>query len=249
MQGRHILITGAGSGIGLGIARLLHQEGAVLHMTGRRGEPLEEAAREMGDGIFTYTGDLASAQDRADLVAEVTANSGGRLDGLVQNAARYAYQMLDDSPLDDFEAMFAVNVTAPFALTSALRPLLAQGEGKSVVMISSTLGAKPVAGTGAYAASKAALNSLTQTFALEWAGAGIRVNGVLPGVVDTPIHDPGGEGEPSRAEKMSMFAEQHPLGRVGQPKDVAEMVSFLLSERSSWMTGALINVDGGIGLA
>ncbi|MDJ0836446.1 MAG: SDR family oxidoreductase [Acidobacteriota bacterium] len=248
MQGRHILITGGSTGIGFAIAEKLIAAGAHVHITARNPERLREAADRLGGNASAYPGDITSKADRQDLVRQVSLNTEGKLDGLVLNAARYSYQPLEGQDVDDFDDYFRTNVTGPFALVSAALPLLQAGEGKSILFISSTLGSRPIAGVGAYAATKAALNNLAQTLALELAAQNIRVNAVLPGVVDTPIHDPQSEGDMNREDKLAMLGPQHPLGRVGQPEDVAEASVFLLSDKAGWVTGALWHVDGGIGL-
>jgi len=249
MEGRHILITGGSAGIGKGIAEKLHGLGATVHLTGRRAAPLEAVAAELGERVTIHPGDIAVAEDRQALLTAVIEAGGRKLDGLVLNAASYRYQPLLETREEDFRADVEINLMAPFAITKAFVPLLRAGDGKSIVFISSTLGARPVPGAGAYAATKAGLDALTKTFALELAPEGIRVNGIAPGVVDTPIHDPRADGDPSRAEKMTAFAAMHPLGRVGKPSDIAEAAAYLLGSGAGWVTGSLVQVDGGISIA
>lgn len=248
MRDRHILITGGGTGIGYAIAAKLIERGRTVHITGRRSEVLRAAAESLGARAIPHQSDIASREDRERLVSSVREAVDGRLDGLVLNAATFRYQSLLETSDDAFEADYQTNVLGPISLVRDCYSMLKEGEGRSVLFISSTLGARPVPGTGSYAATKAALNSLTTTLALEWAPE-IRVNAILPGVVDTPIHDPSTPGEPSRSEKMAAFAAQHPIGRVGQPGDVAAAAVFLLCEEASWITGTQMNVDGGITIA
>jgi len=159
---------------------------------------------------------------------------------LVNNAAHYVPAPAQDTRLEDWQQHFDTNVTAPFVLCAAARPsLIASGSGV-VVNVLSTLASRPVAGTAAYSASKAALLSLTQTLALEWAADGVRVVAVSPGVVDTPVHS---------RQHLEQLASAHPLGRVGNADEIAQAILFLASPASDWSTGTVLVVDGGISLA
>lgn len=248
MKGWHILITGGSSGIGLALAQTLCDQGAILHISGRSQNHLDDAAKQLGGEVHLYASDTADNAQRERLIADVLKHSGGRLDGLVINAAIYGYQPLLEIDPAMLETYFHTNTAPAFHFVKAFHKALCQGEGKAVLFISSTLATRPVPGTGAYAATKAAMNSLAKSWSLELASDRIRVNCILPGVVNTPIHDPASEGDMSRAEKMAMLAEQHPIGRVGEPMDVASAARFLLSNEAGWITGSEFYVDGGISL-
>jgi NAD(P)-dependent dehydrogenase (short-subunit alcohol dehydrogenase family) len=142
---------------------------------------------------------------------------------------------------DTWDRTFSVNVRGPFLLLRALHELLAAGTSSAVVNVSSTLAEKAIPGMAAYNASKAALNQLTRSVAVEWAPA-IRVNAVMPAVIDTPIHESRGM---SRDDVEAMGA-LHPMGRVGTAEDVAATVVHLLSDAASWLTGVIVPVDGGM---
>ena len=243
-----ILITGGSAGIGRAIAAKMAENGDTLHLVGRNKERLETAAAELDGNVFIYVCDVADQSARIQLAEQVSQNSGGRLDGLVLNAARYGFTNLLDMDLESFEHYFQVNTISTFHMVQLFHPMLMAGEGRSILMISSTLSARPIAGTGAYSASKAAMDSLTRTFALELASDKIRVNSILPGVVDTDIHEPQTPDDPPKNAKLAALGPMHPIGRVGAPEDIAESAAFLLSSSSSWVTGSLFFVDGGISL-
>lgn len=250
MENWHVLITGGGTGIGFAIAARLIERGAFVHLTGRRESVLQKAQASLGkERCFIYPGDIGVGADRAKLERALYDNTDGNLDALVINAGLYGMQPLLEITPHELEQYFQVNALGSVMLAQACHPMLIGGQGKSILVISSTLGERPIPGAAAYAASKAALNSFAKSIALEWSKEGIRCNVIQPGVVDTPIHDPQRDGDPERAEKMANLASLHPLGRVGSPEDIADAAMYLLSDRANWVTGASINVDGGILLA
>jgi len=239
MRGSFV-VTGGGRGIGLETASQLLAAGARVCLVGRRREPLEAAAAALGDRAWAAPCDVSLPADTERLAAAVR-ERWGRLDGLVNSAGIAPMATLDDTDPDTWDRAFAVNARGPYLLCRALGPLLREGRSPAVVNVSSTLAEKPIPGMAAYNASKAALNQLTRSLALEWAPA-IRVNAVMPGVVDTPIHADRGLTE----EQVRSMGRIHPLQRIGRPGDVASMILFLLSDESSWITGAVIPIDGGM---
>ncbi len=234
------VVTGGGRGIGLETARALAAGGARVCLVGRRVEPLEAAVAALGEGAWAFPGDVSSASD-ADRLAGAVRARWGRLDGLVNAAGIAPMASLANTDPDTWDRAFAVNVRGPYLLCRALGPLLREGRSPAVVNVSSTLAEKPIPGMAAYNASKAALNQLTRSLALEWAPA-IRVNAVMPAVVDTPIHADRG----LTIEQVHEMDRIHPMQRIGTPTDVASLILFLLSDASSWMTGAVIPIDGGM---
>ena len=240
LRGRRVVISGASSGIGLETARMLASKGAEVCLTARRADPLAAAAKEIGDGAWAWPCDVADPESVVALAAE-TKTLWGAVDGLVNNAGVAPMARLDETPNDVWDETFAINVRGPFLLCRELGPMLKEGVSPAVVNVSSTLAERAIQGMAAYNASKAALNQLTRSLALEWAPQ-VRVNAVMPAVVETPIHATRGMS----SEQVEAMGEMHPMGRVGQPEDVAAMISFLLSDASSWMTGTVIPVDGGI---
>ncbi|HOC44459.1 MAG TPA: SDR family oxidoreductase [Thermoanaerobaculales bacterium] len=234
------VVTGGGRGIGLETARELVAAGAEVCLVGRRAQPLAAAAANLGGRAWAAPCDVSVPADAERLAADVRGR-WGRLDGLVNSAGVAPMAALDDTDPDTWDRTFAVNARGPYLLCRALGPLLRDGRSPAVVNVSSTLAEKPIPGMAAYNASKAALNQLTRSLALEWAPA-IRVNAVMPGVVDTPIHADRG----LTAEQVRSMDRIHPMRRIGRPGDVASLIVFLLSDQSSWITGAVVPIDGGM---
>ena len=240
LRGRRVVISGASSGIGLETARLLASNGAEVCLVARRADALSAAVEEIGDGAWAWSCDVADANSVAGLAAEAKSRWGA-VNGLVNNAGVAPMARLDETTDEVWDEAFAINVRGPFLLCRELGPLLHAGSSAAVVNVSSTLAERAIPGMAAYNASKAALNQLTRSLALEWAPS-VRVNAVMPAVVDTPIHASRGMS----AEQVEEMGEIHPMKRVGKPQDVASMIAFLLSDASSWMTGTVIPVDGGM---
>jgi NAD(P)-dependent dehydrogenase (short-subunit alcohol dehydrogenase family) len=235
-----VVVTGGSSGIGLSVARSLVENGSEVCLVARQTEPLQAATEELGDAVWAHACDVSEPQQVAAL-CEAIAARWEAVDGLVNNAGIALMATLEDTEPEQWDQTFAINVRGPYLMCRALAPMLKQGRSPSVVNVSSTLSVKAIPGMAAYNASKAALDQLTRSLALEWAPT-VRVNAVLPGVVDTPIHSSRGMS----AEDVAGMGELHPMKRVGRPEDVAAMVVYLLSSNAAWMTGTIIPVDGGM---
>lgn len=239
-DGRNYVVTGAGSGIGLAVARKLSNGGGNVCLVGRRQQLLQEACEGLGEDSWAQSCDVAEPKSIEKLVKEV-GRRWTRLDGLINNAGVAPMADLEQTDTALWDEVFAINVRGPFLLTKLFLPLLKESENAGIVQVSSTLAVRAIAGMLAYNASKAALNQLTRSLALELAPK-IRVNAVMPAVVDTPIH----QGRGMSSENVQKMAKIHPLLRVGQPEDVAALVVFLLSDEAAWMTGTLLPIDGGM---
>ncbi len=240
LRGQRVLISGASSGIGFETARLLAGEGAEVCLVARDPKRLQAAVDAIGGAAWPVSCDLADPASIAAL-AEKVGSRWPAVDGLVNNAGIARMAAVDDTTTEVWDETFNVNVRGPFLLCRVLGPLLHGGRSPAVVNVSSTLAERAIPGMAAYNASKAALNQLTRSLALEWAPT-VRVNAVMPAVVDTPIHALRGMS-PEQVREMDGI---HPLGRIGQPEDVASLILFLLSDASSWMTGTVIPIDGGV---
>ena len=242
LSGKAALVTGASRGIGSAIAVGLAKVGAhVLVHYGRSklaAESLVARIRDSGGSAEVVCADLAAANGPHELALQVRERVGDRLDILVANAGIAKAATLEETTVQDFDALFAVNVRAPFFLVQQLLPVL--GTGSSIILISS-LAAHAAADTiPAYSATKGAIDTLVKHFAFALGPRGIRVNAVAPGVVET---DMSGflRTDSGRRGTLAMQA----LKRIAQPEDVSGVVVFLASEDARWITGDSIRVDGG----
>lgn len=239
LRGKRVVISGGSSGIGFETARLLASEGAEVCLLARSEERLAVATREIGDGAWAWPCDVARSESVRTLIGEVE-KRWGALDGLVNSAGVAPMAGLEETSDEVWDETFAINVRGPFLLCRELAQMLRAGSSPSVVNVSSNLAVRAIPGMAAYNASKSALNHLTRSLALEWAPV-VRVNAVMPGVIDTPIHESRG----MTPDQVNEMAKIHPMGRIGQPRDVAAMIAFLLTDATSWVTGTVIPVDGG----
>lgn len=251
LDGKTAIITGGGTGIGLGIAKLFHSEGANVVLCGRRMDKLTEAAAKIsqgGEAVFTVQADVTVEADIKRIV-EVTVKKTGKIDILVNNAGIRVYGRLDEIDPALWDAMMNTNTRSSWRLMVAVLPEMRRVGGGSIINMSSIAGIKAFEGNGIYGISKAALQQLSQVMAMEVASENIRVNVICPGVVEgTDVFDSidGKENIQKRYDQMRVL---HPMGRNGQLIDVAEAALFLASDQSSWITGIILPVDGGRHLA
>lgn len=248
------LVTGAGSGIGAAIAERFAKEGWDIVLLGRRQEALETTAKHIlsltgrsSQSITTLPIDISSENAVAILNrwTKLSESCANRIHSVIHNAGIYERASTLTSTDISWHRVFETNLFAVIRLTQVLYPFLKRNRG-SLIAVSSTLGLRPVRDTGAYSASKAAVNNWVQTFALEAATDGVRANAVCPGIVDTPIHE--FHSAANKNETLDALAKLQPMGRIGQPNDIANMVWTLAAPGSEWITGTLIPVDGGISL-
>jgi 3-oxoacyl-[acyl-carrier protein] reductase len=236
------LVTGASRGIGRATARALAAAGArvIVHYGNAAGEAesLVAEIRGAGGNADAVGVDLVAADGAHKLAAEVRKLIGERLDILVANAGVATSASIEDQTVAEFDRMFAVNVRAPFFLVQQLLPVL--GEGSSVVLLSSLAARASVGVLPAYSATKGAIDTLVKHFGALLGPRGIRVNAVAPGVIDTDMSSFARSDE-GRAYTLSLQA----LQRIGHADDVADVIAFLASDASRWVTGDTIQVGGG----
>ena len=246
LEGRVALVTGASSGIGRATALRFAEAGARVALVGRDAEALGEVAaelREAGGESHAIRADVTDEADAARAV-ETTVERLGGLDVLVNAAGVISNGTVETTPLADWDMMMNVNLRAVFHLMQLAAPHLARRPG-NVVNVSSVTGLRAFPGVLAYCVSKAGVDQLTRCAALELAPQGVRVNAVNPGVVVTEIHRRGGMADETYANFLEHSKTTHPLGRVGDAREVAELILFLASDRASWITGATYSIDGG----
>lgn len=241
------MITGASSGIGRATALLFAQNGARVIAVGRNEKELSglrNDAKGTEGSIKPLLADVSETSQVDRLVSEI--DGFGRLDVLVNAAGILKNGTVENTTLDDWDKMMNINLRSVFYLMQKCVPHLAETKG-NIVNVSSVTGPRSFPGVLAYCVSKAAVDQLTRCSALELAEKGIRVNAVNPGVVVTNIHKRGGMNDESYEKFLEHSKTTHPLGRVGEPAEVAELIFFLASDKASWITGATYEIDGGRG--
>jgi len=240
LDGKVAVVTGGSSGIGFGAAKRLVADGAYVFITGRRKTELDEAVAEIGRNVTGVQGDVSKLADLDRLFATVK-ETKGRIDILFANAGIAEAAPLGAITEEQFDRHFGANVKGALFTVQKALPLLR--DGASVIFTSSIVGSKGNPGVSVYSATKAALRSFARTFTADLKDRKIRVNVVSPGAIDTEglrgLRHTDSDG------LNNLYRERIPLGRLGRPEDIANAVSFLASDDSSYITGTELFVDGG----
>jgi NAD(P)-dependent dehydrogenase (short-subunit alcohol dehydrogenase family) len=239
------LVTGGGAGIGKAIALLFAEEGARVVVTGRRKELLDQVVSEIEQGRGQGLAVPGSVTEEPDVRAAVeqTVRAFGRINILVNNAAVGAFgKLVHETDDETWDEQLAINLTGVFRVTRAVLPEMLKTGGGSIVNISSVSALVGFPGNAAYSATKGGLNAFSRCVAMDYAHQGIRSNAICPGLVDTPM----ASDLINNPERMTQVMQAYPLARPGTPEEVAKLVLYLASDDSSWVTGSIFTIDGGL---
>ncbi|MHA1200507.1 MAG: glucose 1-dehydrogenase [Candidatus Heimdallarchaeaceae archaeon] len=240
-EGKTVIVTGASSGIGLATARAFRKKGADVLMVARSKARLEDIAKETGCRFVAIdiTDEGAAERIIGDAVME-----SGIIDILVNSAGIIRTGNIMSTPIHEFDYMMDINLRSVFLLMQTALPFLKESKG-NIVNVSSVTGVRAFPNILSYCVSKAGLDHLTRCSALELAEFGVRVNAVNPGVVVTSLHKESGMSDKRYDEFLEHSKTTHPLGRVGTPDEIADLILFLASDKALWITGETVSIDGG----
>lgn len=243
LNGKVAIVTGGGTGIGRGIAILFAKEGAKVVVTGRRPEVLDETVsliRQNGGEGLAVVADV-SKEDQVNALVEKTVQQFGRLDILVNNAGVYLPHDTLSATNEEWDTVMSVDLKGVWLCSKAAIPHMINGGGGKIINIASIAGLVGFAGSAFYCAAKGAVVNLTREMALDYSSKHINVNAIAPGVIETDMTKPFLGDEQAKKN----FLDQTPVGRVGQPEDIAFAAVYLASNESDFVTGHTLVVDGG----
>jgi len=243
-EGKTVVITGGSSGIGLATAKLFHEEGAKVAITGRGQKALDDAVAAIGARAIAVSADVSNLEDLDRLYATVN-DKFGKIDVLFANAGIARFMPATEMTEEAFDEMFNINVKGLYFTIQKAIPHFNDNAG--VVLGSSVVNSLGLPGTSVYAATKATIRSFARTLASELVGRGIRVNAISPGTIMTPIMDKLGFSASQRDDFLDDVKQGIPMKRLGTSEEIAKAVLFLAGSDASFMTGADLYVDGGQG--
>jgi tropinone reductase I len=242
LQGKKALITGGTKGIGLAIAREFLELGAEVLVIARNTKAIQGKVKNSAN-LFTYEGDLTNAVFRGDLVKRVSEN-WGKLDVLVNNVGTNLRKKFADYTDAEMRQLFETNLFSMLQLTHGCYPYLKNSTHGSVINIASVAGYLDVQSGPPYGMTKAAIIQLTRHLAAEWSADNIRVNAISPWYIETPLTEP----VLAQIDRYEKIVARTPLGRIGKPEEVASLAAYLAMDKSSYITGQNISVDGGMSI-
>jgi NAD(P)-dependent dehydrogenase (short-subunit alcohol dehydrogenase family) len=247
LKGKVALITGGTEGMGYSTAKLFLKEGASVVITGRSKEKATRALRDLGrlGPVKFVRGDVSKASDARRMV-ETTVKTFGRIDIIFNNAGVYLEKLAEDTSEEEWDRVLDINLKGVFFVTKYAIPHMKRQRSGAIINNSSDAGLVGNRTCPAYCASKGALTIMSKAMALDYAKYGIRVNTVNPGCIDTPMLAQEARASGDVRAYMKRTREDHPIGRVGTPEEVAHAVLFLASEEAGFVTGAALSIDGGL---
>ena len=244
LEGKIALVTGGSSGIGLATAQQFVNDGAFVYITGRRQAELDKAVKTIGNNVKAVRADASSLVDLDRLFSQIKQEKG-RLDIVFANAGQAKFVPLPDVTEELYDQIFDTNVKGVLFTVQKALPLIPTGG--SIILNASVVSQKGFPAASVYSATKAAVRSFARSLTTDLKDRGIRVNAISPGPIETPIFDGFGESEKDRQDLKSHFVSQVPLGRMGQPDEIAKAAAFLASTDASFVAGVELFVDGGLG--
>lgn len=243
LKGKIAVVTGGSSGIGLATAKALIEEGAHVYITGRRPDELKAAALTLGENATPVQGDVSNPAD-VDALYDQIRSQHGRVDIVFANAGYAAAAPLGSLTEEHIDGLLDTNIKGVIWTVQKALPLMSSGG--SIILSASIVGSKGFGNWSIYSATKAAVRSFARTWASDLKGRNIRINAVSPGVIETPGHEKTGASKEALSDFFGYAASIAPLARTGKDTEVAQVVAFLASDDSSFVTGSEIFVDGGI---
>lgn len=244
LQGKNVIVTGAGTGIGRACALAMAHEGARLALVGRRKEKLQDLAKEIGNSAIPIVADVSKKSDIENLIARTNAELGS-INVLLNNAGVLHVGNVEQITEEQWDETFNINVRGLWLLSRAVLPHMRKAGGGSIINVASVLGLNGARNRASYAPSKGAVVLLTKCMAIDHGHENIRVNAICPSFVETDLTaavlSTAPDPQAVRRERIAL----HPIGRLGKPEDIAGLAVYLASDESSWVTGSVFPVDGG----